>query len=64
MSDYTFVSIDGKDLSDAALKVLRAALKQHGVFLYDDPRCEGTDTVGLIVTKFELRQAQLRALVA
>lgn len=54
---YTKISWDWKKGPEA--KDLRRALKQFGVFVYDDPDCDGTDGVGVIFSNKEMSKAQI-----
>jgi len=43
------------------IKELREALKPHGVLVYDDPSCEGTDSYGVIFSREPMNAQELAA---
>lgn len=58
---YSYVSYDWKQ--SGCEEEWEEALKKFGLCLNNDPMMEGSDTVGIFITKGEPTQKQLQAMV-
>jgi len=56
-----FVYADWKDMN-GLINGFEKAIEHFGLFIYEDPQTEGTDTYGFIITDKELNVGELQQL--
>lgn len=61
MERQMFVAADWKDI-DGLIDEFKKALKNFGLFMYDDPDFEGTDCYGFIISNEKLIDEQIKKL--
>lgn len=54
------IMIDSKDVSDEGLETFIEAFRVMELFVIDDPRCEGSDTYGLIISTRKLTSKEVK----
>lgn len=57
-----FVQHDWKEFSEAALAQWKRAVKAFGIQVYRDPRCQGSDQFGFILSNRKLSPQAIRYL--
>ena len=60
---WTEFSADARQFGEDALMSLESALAAFRVRIYEDPRYEGSDQYGFILTRAELTSAEVKELV-
>ena len=63
MEKQMFVSADWKDI-EGLIESFTEVLKNFGLFIYDDPWFEGTDSYGFVVSNETLTDEQIAKLCA
>lgn len=54
------IYLDWKEFSDEAFKDFQRKLKKLGIYMYEDPTCEGSDTYGIILAYNGITKQQLK----
>jgi len=61
MERQKFVHADWKDMN-GLIEGFTEALENFGLFIYDDPECEGSDMYGFVVSNEQLTDKQVAKL--
>lgn len=62
MSIIRTLSFDWKSSGEETAEELKPILKEFGVYVYDDPRYDGTDEVGLVFSDKPLTKKEINGI--